>query len=201
VSGPDDVAAVQVEWPAMADGELYAGAVRVVGAVTAEQGAVGWVGVPSWSEIVAWLDGILGTVAAGQARLAVVRTGGRIEGLGRWVRYDKPTVAVNADVQQVMVHPSTRGRGLARVLVGALVEDARRHGVETLTLDVRGNNRAAMALYESLGFIARGRLPDFVAVGEQRWDRVVYALDLRPADAALRRHGAAPIGPGASELR
>jgi hypothetical protein len=58
-----------------------------------------------------------------------------------------------------------------------------------------------MALYESCGFDVRGRLPDFVAVGDERWDRVIYSQDLRPADAALRRHGARPIGPGASTLR
>jgi hypothetical protein len=73
--------------------------------------------------------------------------------------------------------------------------------VETLTLDVRGNNHAAMALYESLGFEAYGRLPDFVAVGDERWDRVLYRLDLRTADWPLRRHGAQPVGAGASTVR
>jgi ribosomal protein S18 acetylase RimI-like enzyme len=169
--------------------------------VTAEGGAVGWTGVPSGAEIAAWLDEILAGAAAGDVRLAVVVAAGRIEALGRWEWYRKPTVAVNADVQQVMVHPAARGGGLARTLVDALVADARAHGVEVLTLDVRGNNHAAMALYESCGFDVRGRLPDFVAVGDERWDRVIYAQDLRPADAALRRHGARPIGPGASTLR
>jgi ribosomal protein S18 acetylase RimI-like enzyme len=190
-----------VRWLAAADTAVRADVVRVVTAVMVGGGAVGWLDVPSRAEIDTWLDGILAAVAAGQARLAAVVDGGRVEALGRWVRYDKPTVALNADVQQVMVHPDARGRGLARVLVGALVEDARRHRIETLTLDVRGNNYAAMALYESFGFVVRGRLPDFVAVGDERWDRVIYALDLRSDDAPLRRHGAAPIGPGASTVR
>ena len=38
----------------------------------------------------------------------------RVEALGRWPRYAKETVAVNADVLQVMVHPAARGRALAR---------------------------------------------------------------------------------------
>jgi ribosomal protein S18 acetylase RimI-like enzyme len=100
-----------------------------------------------------------------------------------------------------MVHPGERGRGLARALVAALIDDARGHGVETLTLDVRGNNHGAMALYEMFGFQVAGRLPDFVAVGAERWDRVLYRLDLRSADTAVRRHGARPVGPGASPLR
>jgi ribosomal protein S18 acetylase RimI-like enzyme len=194
-------AVTEVRWLCAADDKLRAEVARVVTAVTLQRGAVGWTGVPSGPSIAAWLDEILVAVRAGQARFAVVLLAGRIEALGRWERYRKETVALNADVQQVMVHPRARGHGLARVLVDALVADAREHGVEVLTLDVRGNNHAAMALYESCGFRVSGRLPDFVAVGNERWDRVLYAQDLRRPDAALRRHGARPIGPGASTLR
>jgi ribosomal protein S18 acetylase RimI-like enzyme len=192
---------LEVRWPAAASPELYDAVHRVVTAVMEHGGAVGWLGVPTRDETVAWLDGILAAVAADQARFAVLSDRDRIEALGRWARYEKPTVAVNADIQQVMVHPAARGRGLARMIVAALVADARRHGVETLTLDVRGNNHAAMALYESLGFTVCGRLPDFVAVGDDRWDRVLFRLDLRRADAPIRRHGGRPIGLGASGLR
>jgi ribosomal protein S18 acetylase RimI-like enzyme len=192
---------LEVRWLAAADAVVRAEIARVVTAVTAEGGAVGWLGVPSEPAVGAWLDEILAAAAAGRARLGVVVVAGRIEALGRWERYRQETVAVNGDVQQVMVHPDARGLGLARTLVQALVADAAAHGVEVLTLYVRGNNHAAMALYEACGFTARGRLPDFVAVGDERWDRVLYALDLRPPDAPLRRHGARPIGPGSSTLR
>jgi len=174
---------------------------RVVAAVVGLGGAVGWVAVPDRAECDRWLTERVGEVAAGRSRVALVSAGGRLAGLGRWSWYASPAVAVNADVRQVMVHPETRGRGLARALVAALVQDARAHRVETLTLDVRGNNHAAMALYESVGFQVVGRLPDFVAVGAERWDRVLYRLDLRSAQAPVRRHGARPVGPGASRLR
>jgi len=195
---------VQLRWLESADAAIRDDMHRLVTAVMELGGAVGWTRVPTRAEIDAWLDDVLASVAAGQTRLAVIVDdggGGRVQALGRWVRYDKPAVAVNADIQQVMVHPDARGRRLSRVLVNALVADAQASGVETLTLDVRGNNHGAMALYESLGFRAVGRLPDFVAVGDERWDRVLYARDLRGADGSLRRHGAAPIGPGASRLR
>jgi GNAT superfamily N-acetyltransferase len=183
-------------------GEATADAVhRVVRAVMELGGAVGWVSVPTREETGVWLGGILAEVAAGRTRLAVVRDGDRIEALGRWTRYAKAAVAVNAEVSQVMVHPDARGQGHARRLVTGLVDDARAHGVETLTLDVRGNNHAAMALYESAGFVVAGRLPDFVAVGDDRWDRVLYRLDLRTPDWPVRRHGGRPIGAGASTVR
>ena len=174
---------------------------RVVAAVLERGGAVGWVTVPDRAESDRWLAERVAEVAAGRSRLALVSAGGRLAGLGRWSWYASPAVAVNADIRQVMVHPQARGQGLARALVAALVEDARERGVETLTLDVRGNNHAAMALYETFGFEVAGRLPDFVAVGDERWDRVLYRLDLRSADAPVRRHGARPVGPGASRSR
>jgi ribosomal protein S18 acetylase RimI-like enzyme len=191
-----------VWWPTALDLAERAGVERLVTAVMERAGAVGWTGVPAPGEIAGWLDGVLAEVAVGDARLAVVADGAhRVAGLGRWVRYDKPTLAVNADIKQVMVDPAARGRGLARLLVGALVADAAAAGIETLTLDVRGNNHAAMALYESFGFVVHGRHPNFVAVGDERWDQVMYGLDLRTAGTPPRRHGARPIGPGSAELR
>ena len=174
---------------------------RVVEGVMALGGAVGWLAVPGRAETARWLAERVAEVASGRSRVAVVRSGGRVEGIGRWTWYEGSTVAVNADIRQVMVHPAARGRGLARRLVAALVDDARAYGVETLTLDVRGNNHAAMRLYETLGFDVCGRYPDFVAVGDERFDRVLYRLDLRSADASVRRHGARPVGPGASSVR
>ena len=191
----------EIGWLEGADEAAVDAVHRVVEAVMRLGGAVGWVHVPDRAETAQWLAGVAAEVAAGKTRLAVVSSGGRVEALGRWTWYAKPAVGVNGEVLQVMVHPDGRGRGLARLLVGALVDDARAHRVETLTLDVRGNNHAAMALYESFGFEVSGRLPDFVAVGDERWDRVLYRLDLRTGDYPVRRHGMRPIGPGASTVR
>jgi ribosomal protein S18 acetylase RimI-like enzyme len=195
---------VRMQWLDSADDEVRASAYRLVSGVMEQGGAVGWLGVPTRAECDEWLDGVLASAAAGRTRAVVVRDdggAGPIQAMGRWTRYDKPTVALNAEILQLMVHPEARGRGLARVVLRALVADARAHGVETLTLDVRGNNHAAMALYEGQGFTVYGRLPDFVAVGDERWDRVLYRLDLRSGRAPVRRHGARPVGPGSSHLR
>lgn len=192
---------VEIEWLEGADEAAVDAVHRVVEAVMRLGGAVGWVHVPDRAETAEWLAGLAAEVAAGRTRLAAVRVDGRVEALGRWTWYAKAAVGVNGEILQVMVHPDGRGQGLARLLVGTLVDDARAHRVETLTLDVRGNNHAAMALYESFGFEVSGRLPDFVAVGDERWDRVLYRLDLRTGDYPVRRHGMRPVGPGASTVR
>jgi ribosomal protein S18 acetylase RimI-like enzyme len=188
-------------WLDGVDEELVDAAHRVVRDVMELGGAVGWTHVPDRTETAAWLAGIGAEVAAGRTRAALVRVDGRLAVIGRWTWYEKAAVAVNAEVLQVMVHPGARGQGLAGLLVGALVADARAYGVETLTLDVRGNNHAAMALYEAHGFEVSGRLPDFVAVGDERFDRVLYRRDLRTGGYPVRRHGTRPVGPGASTVR
>jgi ribosomal protein S18 acetylase RimI-like enzyme len=73
---------------------------------------------------------------------------------------------------------------VGRAVTEALVAAARALGVEQLTLDLRGDNAAALALYASLGFRVYGRLTDFVAVGALRYDKVFCVLDLRTPPGA-----------------
>lgn len=156
--------------------------------------------MPPPEETAAWLDEHLAYAAAGRGGVCLVLDGGRVEALGVWSRYAAAVVAQNAEIRKVMTHPDARGRGLARVVVEALTEHARAHGVEVLVLDARGNNHAAHALYESLGWRRCGLIPDFIAVGEHRWDRVFFSKRVNtPPDAVL--HGSDPVGPGWSERR
>lgn len=185
-----------VEFPEAVDAALHAEVYRVLRAVVEIGGAVGWLHVPTPEDSAAWVDGEL----ARGARLCVARVDGRVEALGVWGRYANPVIHQNAEVRKVMVHPDARGRGLARTVVEALVADARAAGVEVLLLDARGNNHAAHALYESLGWTEYGRIPNFVAVGEDRWDRVCFYLELQHPPGA-RLAGSDPVGPGRSARR
>ena len=125
----------------------------------------------------------IAAAAALLRRLVAATEDGRLLGLGYWRRYDRPTHRPHADVEKVAVDPDHQGRGLGRRLMTELVAAARDAHIEVLTLDQRGDNTRAAALYESLGFRLYGRLERFVAVGDQRWDKLFYALDLR--DEAL----------------
>jgi ribosomal-protein-alanine N-acetyltransferase len=55
-------------------------------------------------------------------------------------------------VLNVAVAPSERRRGLARWLLGVVLRRAARAGARRALLELRVGNRAALALYESLGF-------------------------------------------------
>ncbi len=56
-------------------------------------------------------------------------------------------------------------RGVGRALLQACEAYARRHGRSALTLEVRYDNAAAIALYESLGFCQFGEYPQYYSDG------------------------------------
>ena len=144
--------------------------------------ALGWVDPPSQAEVAELLDDVVSAVHAGDAALRVAYLDRRLVGLGYWLRYARPTHRPHADLEKLAVDAAAHGRGIGRALTAALVTDADRAGIEVLTLDARGDNTNALHLYRSLGFTEYGRLPDFVAVGERRYDKLFYMLDLRRRD-------------------
>ena len=66
-------------------------------------------------------------------------------------------LGIDADVMTMGVLPDFRGRGLGRVLMGALIDVAHRWGSERVFLEVRESNAAAISLYENSGFEVVGR--------------------------------------------
>ena len=61
-----------------------------------------------------------------------------------------------AEIKRMYVVPAARGRGLARVLLGALEDAARDLGYATVRLDTGPQQAHAQALYESAGYRAIG---------------------------------------------
>jgi ribosomal-protein-alanine N-acetyltransferase len=83
-----------------------------------------------------------------------------------WVRRDDDRVAAylclweigdELHVTNIAVHPGMRRRGLARRLLGAILEDGRARRLRAVTLEVRPTNDEARTLYESFGFRVVGR--------------------------------------------
>ncbi len=59
------------------------------------------------------------------------------------------------EIKRLYVDPSARGTGTGRRLVDVTIDAARRAGASALRLDTTKNLTAAIALYESLGFVFR----------------------------------------------
>ncbi|MER5465250.1 GNAT family N-acetyltransferase [Streptomyces sp. NPDC002668] len=80
-----------------------------------------------------------------------------------YIRLIPPTpLACNRHVRQIQglaVAGHARGRGIARALLRASFDEARRQGAVRMTLRVLGHNTPARTLYESEGFAVEGVLP------------------------------------------
>jgi ribosomal-protein-alanine N-acetyltransferase len=59
-------------------------------------------------------------------------------------------------ILNLAVHPEHRQRGIGRMLVQLVLEEADAHGATLVTLEVRRENAAAGALYRTLGFTETG---------------------------------------------
>ena len=67
------------------------------------------------------------------------------------VRCD-PVAGGHGDIQTIAVIPEHRGNGLGRMMLVALLDHAQQRGVRSVFLEVRADNDAAIALYDSEGF-------------------------------------------------
>ena len=81
-------------------------------------------------------------------------SGDELIGITAYFREVRRKLRHRGRVTQVYIAPDYRGRGLAKKLVKAVVDDAfRQEGLEILTLEVVAGNTAAVRTYESLGFV------------------------------------------------
>lgn len=80
------------------------------------------------------------------------------------------------EIFNIAVDPELRGRGIGKLLLGALLREMAGKGIERAYLEVRPSNTPARALYGSFGFVTaglrRGYYPDN---GE---DALILCLDL-----------------------
>jgi ribosomal protein S18 acetylase RimI-like enzyme len=182
-------------------GRELADVTELLRGLVADGAALGWVEPPGAGEIRELLDGLVAGIPGGDAAVALAvaftadgDVGEEVAGFGYWRRYRRPTHRPHADLEKLAVDPGRQGAGLGRALLSALIAAALDRQVEMLTLDLRGDNARAAALYRKLGFHQYGRLDNFVAVGAARYDTRLYALDLRElrGPAAAVEHRQAP---------
>ncbi|WP_028401929.1 ribosomal protein S18-alanine N-acetyltransferase [Ectobacillus panaciterrae] len=85
------------------------------------------------------------------ARYTVMAEDQKIIGYcGMWLILDE------SHITNIAVLPEYRGRKLGERLLGFVIEQARRQGAKTMTLEVRVSNEAAQGLYRKLGFLNGG---------------------------------------------
>jgi ribosomal-protein-alanine N-acetyltransferase len=71
-----------------------------------------------------------------------------------------------AHLALLAVHPRRQRQGVARCLLGWLLDTARTAGIAELSLELRAGNAGARAFYRALGFDDAGLLPGYYRSGE-----------------------------------
>lgn len=61
-----------------------------------------------------------------------------------------------ADINNIAVKKEFRQMGFGKMLMNALIEDAKSQNIKAMTLEVRVTNESAIALYKKLGFKEAG---------------------------------------------
>ena len=89
------------------------------------------------------------------------------------------SVLDEAHLLTIAVHSAYQRQGLGRFLLMQLQNNAKNNGLLIVFLEVRTSNLAAIALYESCGFVQVGRRKGYYPASlNQREDALLYRLDI-----------------------
>ena len=110
----------------------------------------------------------------GQFVLGAWRSGRLLGAIG-CERQERLKVRHIGHVIGMMVRPQARGAGLGALLLEACIAEARRAGLELLTLTVTATNAGAVRLYERHGFAAYGTLRRALKVAGRYHDKLHMA--------------------------
>jgi len=106
--------------------------------------------------------------------LLVARAGGQVAGMGLLMQPTPASLHHTAELS-IAVHPDYRRRGVARRLIGVLLQTGARRGIELIRAWVASANGAARALIEGLGFQEMARMKDELQRPDgRRFDVIVY---------------------------
>lgn len=98
---------------------------------------------------------------------------------GRLIGYAIVSIAVGeAHILNICVDPDKQNSGFGRLFLAELFSVAKHQGAERIFLEVRPGNKAAVSLYEKIGFKQIGRRKGYYPAGEGREDALVYSYDL-----------------------
>ena len=89
------------------------------------------------------------------------------------------TGANEAHILNLCVAEEFQRRGLAREILGFLLDEADTLEVRDVFLEVRPSNTGAIALYEQMGFNRVGLRKDYYPTANGHEDAIIYAASLR----------------------
>ena len=96
---------------------------------------------------------------------------------GNICAYGGMIVAVDeGQITNIATHPDYRRRGYGRAIVESLQKYAKNNGLDSISLEVRESNKAAIDLYTALGFKIEGKRKDFYTAPREDALVMVYQV-------------------------
>jgi RimJ/RimL family protein N-acetyltransferase len=131
-----------------------------------EGGGFGWLKPPPRQVLESYWKGVL---LVPERRLVVGRLDGIIAGSAQLSRAPRnnEAQAFAGTLTSAFVAPWARGHGLARCIVIEIEQLAREIGLAVLNLDLRDTQKAAIGLYEALGYRRWGTHPVYARVEDR----------------------------------
>jgi RimJ/RimL family protein N-acetyltransferase len=143
---------------------------RVVGIVARERRYLRFVDAPPMSGTVDFLESSLG---AGNPHLAATVDGALVG----WCDVCRLSFEIEAHIGRLGIGllPEQRGKGLGKALLDVTIAAAERLNFHRIELTAFANNRRAIALYESRGFVHEGLMRAAARFGDDYRDVVQMA--------------------------
>jgi len=142
--------------------------------LTVDEGAsIGWIPPIKETEAIEYWHVVAEQIAEGSKILIVAQEDDTIVGAVQLGLETRENGNHRAEVQKLMVHPEYRRRGIARQLMAEIDPAAKSANRTLLVLDVRKGDPAE-ALYQQMGFIHVGDIPDYARSTKTQFDTTAY---------------------------
>jgi ribosomal-protein-alanine N-acetyltransferase len=117
-----------------------------------------------------WTEGIFRDCLRVGYGCRVLEQGGKI------LAYGVISIAAGeSHVLNICVRPELRRRGLGHLMLEYLMDEASCSGAETMLLEVRVSNKAAIHMYQQAGFNEIGQRPSYYPARDGREDALLMA--------------------------
>jgi RimJ/RimL family protein N-acetyltransferase len=106
-----------------------------------------------------WLDKTLKLIRQKKKVFLFVFVDGKLSGVSDVTL--KERVSKHIGSFGITLASNTRGQGIGKLLMSLVISESQKRlpGLKTIILDCFANNKVALSLYKSLGFVEYGRLP------------------------------------------
>lgn len=125
------------------------------------------------ADAVEFFAGLLPEIERGERVLLAAHDGAALVGTVQMLHARPPNQPHRGDIAKLLVHRRARGRGVGRLLMEHAEQAARAEGKTVLVLDTVTDS-AAYHLYERLGWVKVGPVPDYALYPDGRFCETTF---------------------------